>query len=391
MNKFLSANLNENLTKEDINKAINLLEMQKYSMYMFTSCGWFFADISRIEAVQNLKYAAKAIEIAAALGFTDIEKDFLSLLEFAPSNHPDLKNGAEIYQKLAISNQLPFELIIYGHLIELFHFSETEEFNSRYFYEMEIEKRETADLNKLKLISGIIKSKNIITKEYHEYAFAYFSEKKEMPFICLALNDPADKLKFARETFSSMDAPDKNKAIIEIEKIFAENIITFENLPFNEKTNIIKKIVRSIKSANSRESFKIFKSYMGLFEKNKDLGSTLFSGLKEEIKAYSKEIIEILIDDYVKTKNPDILNELLNAAKKIKLHKIEPAINGQENALIKEIFKGLPNIKKEGEGNLLKIAEIAEHLNFNHVLFHINNILSDMKLQREETATTKSS
>ena len=391
LNKFLSANLNENLTKEDINKAINLLEMQKYSMYMFTSCGWFFADISRIEAVQNLKYAAKAIEIAAALGFTDIEKDFLSLLEFAPSNHPDLKNGAEIYQKLAISNQLPFELIIYGHLIELFHFSETEEFNSRYFYEMEIEKRETADLNKLKLISGIIKSKNIITKEYHEYAFAYFSEKKEMPFICLALNDPADKLKFARETFSSMDAPDKNKAIIEIEKIFAEKIITFENLPFNEKTNIIKKIVRSIKSANSRESFKIFKSYMGLFEKNKDLGSTLFSGLKEEIKAYSKEIIEILIDDYVKTKNPDILNELLNAAKKIKLHKIEPAINGQENALIKEIFKGLPNIKKEGEGNLLKIAEIAEHLNFNHVLFHINNILSDMKLQREETATTKSS
>ncbi|MCK4936691.1 MAG: DUF3536 domain-containing protein, partial [Elusimicrobiales bacterium] len=314
------------------------------------------------------------------------------------SNHPQLKTGAEIYQNLAISDRLSFELVIYGHLIELFHFPQTHYENAenerhalRYFYKMEIEKQETADSDKLKLISGIIKSKNIITKEYHEYAFAYFSEKKEMPFICLTSKEPGERLEIARKNLSSMENINKEKAIIEIEKIFAENIITFENLPFNEKTNIIKKIVRSIKSANSRESFKIFKSYMGLFEKNKDLGSTLFSGLKEEIKAYSKEIIEILIDDYVKTKNPDILNELLNAAKKIKLHKIEPAINGQENALIKEIFKGLPNIKKEGEGNLLKIAEIAEHLNFNHVLFHINNILSDMKLQREETATTKSS
>ncbi len=385
LNKFLSANLYENLTKKDINKALELLEMQKYSMYMFTSCAWFFADISRIEAVQNLKYAAKAIELAKKLGFKNIEKDFLSLLELAPTNHPDLKNGAEIYQKLVLSNDLPFELIIYGHLIELFHFQDAKEFNHRYFYEMEIKNSKTTILDKLKLISGIIKSKNTLTKEYHEYAFAYFSEKKEMPFICLTANDIENKLKFIRESFFSLSDINMDTAIIEIEKIFSEKIITFERLPFNEKTNIIKKIVRSIKSANSREAFKIFKSYMGLFEKNKDLGSTLFSGLKEEIKAYSKEIIEILIDDYIKTNNPDILNELLSAAKKIKLHKVEPAINGQENALIKEIFRSLPNIKKEGTDNLLKIEEIAKYLNFNNVLFHINNILSDIEKEKQET------
>ncbi len=296
LNEFLSVNLKENLTKEDINKALNLLEMQKYAMYMFTSCAWFFSDISRIEAVQNLKYAAKAIEIAQKLGFKDLENGFLNLLKLAPSNHPQLKTGAEIYQNLAISDRLSFELVIYGHLIELFHFPQTHYENAenerhalRYFYKMEIEKQETADSDKLKLISGIIKSKNIITKEYHEYAFAYFSEKKEMPFICLTSKEPGERLEIARKNLSSMENINKEKAIIEIEKIFAEKTITFQDLPFNEKTTIIKKIVRSIKSDNSRESFKIFKSYMGLFEKNKDLGSTLFSGLRERFALIQKK------------------------------------------------------------------------------------------------------
>ncbi|MBU2529476.1 MAG: DUF3536 domain-containing protein [Elusimicrobia bacterium] len=389
LNKFLSDNLHEDLAKEDIKKALELLEMQKYAMYMFTSCGWFFADISRIEGVQNLKYAAKAIELAEKLGLQDIEKDFLSLLELAPTNHPELKNGAEIYQKLAISDKLPFELIIYGHLVELFHFSKPKEFHFRYFYEMEIKNSKTTILDKLKLISGIIKSKNTITKEYHEYAFAYFSAKGEMPFICLSSNEPENKLKLIKETFFSLHDINKDAAIIEIEKIFSKKIITFKELPFNEKTNIIKKVVRAIKSTNSRDAFKIFKSYMGLFEKNEDLGSTLFSGLKEEIRAYSKEIIEILIDDYIKTKNPDILDELLNAAKKIKLYKIKPEITGQENALIKEIFNDLPNITQADFNSLLKIKEIAQYLNFKNVLFHTRNILSDREAENPDIIGNK--
>ena len=31
-----------------------LLEAQKFMMYSFTSCGWFFTDISGIETIQNL-------------------------------------------------------------------------------------------------------------------------------------------------------------------------------------------------------------------------------------------------------------------------------------------------------------------------------------------------
>ena len=54
-------------------------------------------------------------------------------------------------------------------------------------------------------------------------------------------------------------------------------------------------------------------------------------------------------------------------------------INGQENPLIKEIFESIPNIQQEGFNKLSEIAKIAQDLNYDNVLFHIHNILSDIE------------
>ena len=43
-----------------------LLESQRWAMAMYTSCGWFFDDVSGLEPTQNMKYAARAIELAGA-------------------------------------------------------------------------------------------------------------------------------------------------------------------------------------------------------------------------------------------------------------------------------------------------------------------------------------
>ena len=44
-------------------QARRLLDMQRYAMLMFTSCGWFFDDPSGLETTQILRYAARAIEL----------------------------------------------------------------------------------------------------------------------------------------------------------------------------------------------------------------------------------------------------------------------------------------------------------------------------------------
>ena len=94
------------LGRAEKNRALALLEMQKHAMFMFTSCGWFFSDISRIEAVQNLRYAARAVETMKDLGFENADRAFVSLLEMARSNYAEAENGLKLYQKIVAENQL---------------------------------------------------------------------------------------------------------------------------------------------------------------------------------------------------------------------------------------------------------------------------------------------
>lgn len=73
-----------------------LLEMQRNAMQMFTSCGWFFYDISRIESVQILRYAARTLELLEELGLNLPEDAYMPLFEEAASNDPAEGNGATI-------------------------------------------------------------------------------------------------------------------------------------------------------------------------------------------------------------------------------------------------------------------------------------------------------
>ena len=81
--------------------ALRLMEIQRHAMLMYTSCGWFFSELSGIEAVQNLKYAARAIELAKEQSGRDLEPEFLARLRRAPSNDPNLADGEGVYRGLA--------------------------------------------------------------------------------------------------------------------------------------------------------------------------------------------------------------------------------------------------------------------------------------------------
>lgn len=74
-----------------------LLEMERHALLLFTSCAWFFDDIARIEPVQVLKYAARAIELAGAQG-PRLEAGLLERLAKAESNDRAEGNGRQIYQ-----------------------------------------------------------------------------------------------------------------------------------------------------------------------------------------------------------------------------------------------------------------------------------------------------
>ena len=95
---FQSKHFIENLDSESKVRAMELLEIQRQAMLMYTSCGWFFSDISGIETTQIMKYAARVIQLAKNFTKTDLETGYLSILENAKSNYSEFGNGKTLYE-----------------------------------------------------------------------------------------------------------------------------------------------------------------------------------------------------------------------------------------------------------------------------------------------------
>ena len=96
--KFFGAHARRSLSLQDRAAALQLLEMQRHALLMQSSDGWFFSDISDIEAAQNLKHAARALELASAFVTVNLEAQFLARLQTAKSNIPSERDGRRIWE-----------------------------------------------------------------------------------------------------------------------------------------------------------------------------------------------------------------------------------------------------------------------------------------------------
>ena len=97
--QFLKKHSTHDLDAGERVRSLKLLEMQRHAMLMYTSCGWFFDEISGLETVQVLHYAGRAIQLAREAAGTDLQAQFSEQLRNARSNLLEHKDGEEIYKK----------------------------------------------------------------------------------------------------------------------------------------------------------------------------------------------------------------------------------------------------------------------------------------------------
>ncbi len=97
--EFLNRHSVRPLDEREKTRALKLLEFQRHAMLMYTSCGWFFDELSGIETVQIIQYAGRALQLAGELFQERLEPEFLHLLERAKSNVPEHRDGRHIYEK----------------------------------------------------------------------------------------------------------------------------------------------------------------------------------------------------------------------------------------------------------------------------------------------------
>jgi len=97
--RFLSDHATRQLDDAEKTSVLKLLELQRHAMLMYTSCGWFFDELSGIETVQIIQYAGRALQLAQEILGDETESHFLGLLEEARSNIRRHGDGRRIYEK----------------------------------------------------------------------------------------------------------------------------------------------------------------------------------------------------------------------------------------------------------------------------------------------------
>ena len=112
MDRFFAAHAVRKLSSEERTLVLKMMEMQRHTQLMYTSCGWFFDDISGIETVQVVAYAARALRLAAdifGLNCALLEWQFVERLRQAKSNSPQWKDGGDIYKRLVKPQEVDLE------------------------------------------------------------------------------------------------------------------------------------------------------------------------------------------------------------------------------------------------------------------------------------------
>jgi alpha-amylase/alpha-mannosidase (GH57 family) len=165
---FLSAHALKGARAADV---LPLLELQRNAMLMYTSCGWFFADISGIETLQVLSYAARVIQLAQTAGGAELEAGFLHRIESAHSNLPERGNARQIYEKEVLPGRLDLARIA-AHYAVLSLFDSFDDDARIYCYDVKQHDFEIRKAGRARLAIGSIQVRSTITHEAADFEFA---------------------------------------------------------------------------------------------------------------------------------------------------------------------------------------------------------------------------
>jgi alpha-amylase/alpha-mannosidase (GH57 family) len=111
--EFLARQGGRGLQGAEREQALKHLELQRNALLMYTSCGWFFSDLSGLETQQILGYAARTLDLLAEVGAdaAPVRGRFLELLAEARSNLPESGTGADVYRRAAESGRVTGERV----------------------------------------------------------------------------------------------------------------------------------------------------------------------------------------------------------------------------------------------------------------------------------------
>ena len=171
---FLAAHGLHAFSPAERTTVLELMELMRQAQLMYTSCGWFFDEVSGIETVQIIAYAGRALQLAAKLFGEEgaaLEPKFLELLARAKSNLPELGDAAQIYRRYVLPLRIGLEQVGAHYAISSIFRAYPDE-GELFCYNLHRTTHESMTSGRGKVALGRAEIRSRITEENEEICFA---------------------------------------------------------------------------------------------------------------------------------------------------------------------------------------------------------------------------
>ncbi len=237
--KFQKENFKPDLSDIERVRAMELLEIQRQAMLMYTSCGWFFTELSGIETVQIMKYAARAMQLASRFTDKDFEEEFLKILSEAKSNIPEYGTGKDIYERWVKPSIITAkQLTCLWAVSSLYEDFEDEE--DVYCYTINRLGYKKVLCGSMTLIAGHIHIKSKITLEKKDLMFALV-QYAGGDFHCAIkeFSDDAEYNKIKTNLIKTFLSTSLTETIRAMDEYFGKEYFTLKDIFIKERRKII--------------------------------------------------------------------------------------------------------------------------------------------------------
>lgn len=242
--RFFSQAAERNLTKEEKATALGLLEMQRHAQLMFTSCGWFFDEISGLETTQILQYAARAVQLAEKIGGVSLEPSFIEKLRSAPSNVARYTDGAAVYEKAVRPAMIDLPRVA-AHWAVSSLFEDYGETETIFSYTIHCEAEEQIRSGRQHLVTGRMHLHSNITRSEDRLSFAALHLGDHN--LLAGVGRYEDKKNFdqmQRTLRAAFKRGDASEVIRLMEKFFDKHSYSLAHLFTDEKRRVLGRILK---------------------------------------------------------------------------------------------------------------------------------------------------
>jgi alpha-amylase/alpha-mannosidase (GH57 family) len=373
LSKFFADHATHALQPDEQVAALKLLEIQRHAMLMYTSCGWFFDELSGLETVQVIQYAGRAVQLAQNFLGDPIESDFLDRLAAAKSNLPEHGDGKQIYEKWVKPAFVTADQVA-GHYAISSLFETYSERAHIFCYDVEREDYSFEVAGKQRLAVGRARFSSEITRETASLGFGVLHLGDHN--ICGGARDFQDLKDYENLKKSLADSfakADTAGAIHTLTETFSGNAFSLRTLFRDEQRKIVDIILNESLETTTAAFQRIYENHAPLMRFLNGLGipvpATFRSAAEIALKSVAKQAFE----------RPELDTDAIQSyLKEASVNHVTLDVSGLEYAVRKRLEKAAMQFAEQPTNveivqRLRKQLEFVGSLSFPVVLWEVQN------------------